>query len=240
MDDTPELKISFNTRAEFDIEWEKNISKGGIFLKMDAPLRTRQRVYVIIEILDSDATFELGGEAVHVTDQGVGVQLDPIPDGVLGVIQSLRAPKAPDEKDEERASGETEASLYQSVQNMSRHEKLAFARKGGMDARAILMRDRDPQVIMNVMLNPRITISEIIQITTSQGLTLDMVKYIVKRADWLSNESVCLNIVLNPKTPLPTALSLLGRLPPKNIRAIAKKPIKQAIKSAALKIITPK
>jgi Tfp pilus assembly protein PilZ len=240
VNDTPELKISFDTRDEFEAEWEKNISKGGIFLKTDSSLQARQRVHVLIEILDSGANFELGGEAVHVTANGVGVQLDPMPDGILEAIQNLRSPKGKEDKSEEETSGESEASLYQNIQNMSRHEKLAFARKGGMDARAILMRDRDPQVIMNVMLNPRITISEIIQISGSQGLTLDMVKYIVKRADWLTNESVCLNIVLNPKTPLPTALSLLPRLSEKNIRAIAKRPIKQAIKSAAIKIITPK
>jgi len=240
MENGPKLRITFNTRDEFALEWERNISKGGIFLKTDSPPAIRQRVSVVIEVLDFGATFELAGEAVHVSGQGVGVQLQPLPLDVAESIRDLLSAEAFPEKEEAESPTKTDETTYQAIQNMSRHEKLAFARKGGMDARAILLRDRDPKVVMSVLLNPRITVAEVIQLSSSQSLTLDMIKMIVNRAEWLSVESVCLNLVLNPKMPLPTALSLLNRLSEKNVRMLAKRPIKQAIKSAALKMVVKK
>lgn len=240
MADRPELKIVYNTRDEFAVEWEKNISKGGIFLKTDSPPGIRQHVSVIIEIRDMAATLDLAGEAVHVTPQGVGVQLQPLHPEVSESIRNLLSAEAPVKQEEADSNKKVDETIYQSIQNMSRHEKLAFARKGGMDARAILLRDRDPAVVMSILLNPRITVSEVIQLTASQSMTLDMIKMIVNRAEWMAVESICLNLVLNPKTPLPTALSLLNRLSERNVRMLAKRPIKQAIKSAALKIVVKK
>jgi len=40
--DITEIKISFNTLDEFKAEWEKNISKGGIFTKADPSPAARQ------------------------------------------------------------------------------------------------------------------------------------------------------------------------------------------------------
>lgn len=231
------LRVTYNTRDEFVIEWGKNISKGGLFVRTDTPPGIRQPVSVVIEVLDSGARFELAGEAVHVANEGVGLQLQPLSPEVEESIRKLLSIETAPEQETADSSKKADESIYQNIQSMSRHEKLASARKGGMDTRAILMRDHDPAVVMNVLLNPRLTVAEVIQLTAMQSLTLDMIKMIVSRAEWLTVENVCLNLVLNPKTPLPTALSLLNRLSEKNVRMLAKRPIKQAIKTAALKIV---
>lgn len=264
-----ELKISFANRDEFVKEWEKNITKGGIFVKSSSNPPPRSRVSVSVEMKFVDLSFEIEGEAVHVTPAGIGVQLDPIPDVIKEDIRKLLAgeaerPSATEDDEFELALEEDEESAPEVVSPetpapaaeqktaesaeaakaeaekpgaMSRNEKMSQARKGGMDTRAVLMRDRDPQVLMNVLMNPRITIAEVIQISGSTSIKLDHVKYIVSRADWMATEAVCLNIVLNPKTPTPTAVSYLSKLSEKNLRMIAKRPLKQQVKAAALKMV---
>ena len=234
-DNLREITIAFPSRDEFASEWEKNISKGGIFIQVDPPPESREKVGVVIEIVDIDDRLELPGEAVHVSPQGVGIQLDPFPEDIKSKIDAiLSGEKAAADKSEEDDSN---LSVHQRLAKMSRHEKAALARKGAMDERNILIRDRDPFIVQNVLQNPRITIPEMIQLTKSQSLTLDMIKHITRQTEWMAVEEVRLNIVLNPKTPLPTALGLLNKLSIKNIRSLAKRPIKQRIKSAALKIV---
>ncbi len=231
------LNVGFATHDEFAGEWQKNISKGGVFLNVDPPPDQRERVVVVIEIADIGSGLELHGEVVYVTPQGVGIQLDPLPLETTEAVEAILAGEAPPAKEEEQKTDEANLSLYQRIQQMSRHEKAAMARKGNMDARNILVRDRDPLIVTAVLQNPRISMAEIIQISKSQGLSLEMIKHITKQPDWMSNEDVRLNIVLNPKTPLPTALNLLKRLSDRNVRMIAKRPLKQQIKSAAVKLV---
>ena len=236
-----EINVTFFTRDEFAQEWESNISKGGIFVKADPPPGVRERVTVVIEIQEGEKTLALPGEAVHVTPQGVGVQLEPLPKEVTGAIgKILSGEEDAASQEKESNSPRVDQSIYQAIQNMSRHEKAAEARKGNMDARNILIRDRDPHIVMNVLRNPRVSVSEIIQITKSQSLTLDMIKHISKQAEWVAVEDIRLNLILNPKTPVPLAMSLLKRLSDRNVRMLAKRPIKQQIKSAALKIVIDK
>ena len=235
--DRSKLKITFLTREELTEEWQKNISKGGIFLKADSPPAPRERVTVTIEVRDSSQRLELSGEAVHITPQGVGVQLDPLSKEATGAIEKLLAEEEPSAAGGKPSPQSADESIHHSIQNMNRYEKEALARKSGMEARNILIRDRNPSIVMSVLQNPRITVAEIIQITKSQGLTLDIIKHISKNPEWMASEDIRLNLVLNPKTPQPTALSLLKKLSDRNVRMLAKRPIKQQIKGAALKIV---
>lgn len=235
-----EIKKKFESREEFAAEWEKNISKGGIFLKADQQPQSREKVTVSIEVPDAALNIELPGEAVHISPHGVGIQLDPLSDETRDTIKAALSGESEAEDDdgsEIKGSGEVTA---QSIMSKSRSEKLGMGRRGGTQTRAVLLRDRDPQVVMNVLLNPRVTVAEVIQLTSSKALTLDMIKIIIKKPEWLAVGKICLNLVLHPKTPLPTALSLLDKLPEKDVRMLAKRPIRAQIKSAALKKIIPK
>lgn len=248
--DVPKLKIAFGSSQEFAAEWEKNISKGGIFLQADPPPPVRQRVAVIIEIGEAGKNFWLDGETVYVTPQGVGVQLDPISQQIREDIERLL--NAPEQKaqlpevkavEESNDSGDEEEAgsgqnLHEEIKNLSRHDKMSLARKGGRSERSILLRDRDPQIVTNVLLNPRVGIGEVLAISKSNSITLDIIKRITGTSEWISNEDVRFNLALNPKTPLPVALGLLKRLSDKNIRKIAKRPLKQQIKAAAIRILS--
>jgi len=257
-----EVEMSFSSVEEFEEEWKKNISKGGIFLKIDPPPAVREQLKVVLNIIAVRRKLALSGEAVHITSAGVGIHLDPLPKETASAIESILAkdeetepeialeltpepepkpepapPPTPAGEEKDTPPEGTDPSLYRRIGNMTRAEKAAAARKGQMDTRNILIRDRDPFIVMSVLQNPGITIAEIIQITKSQGLTLDMIKHVSRQNDWMAIEDVRFNIVLNPKSPQPLVLSLLPKLSERNLRMLAKRPIKQAIKSAALKII---
>lgn len=288
-----EIKVIYKSLQEFELEWEKNISKGGIFLKTDQTPASREKVVVVAEIAQMPYKFKFPGEAVHVSPQGVGVQLNPLSVEMKEQIKKIFLPApakskdfiemeldeedAPivlvDDESEDEGDDEWENNLerkpdkskepdkseppkseaadepptdpaqrtaWQRIQGLGRHEKAALARKGLIDERALLLRDRDPFVVLNVLQNPRITIPEIVQLTKSQNISLEMIKYIVRQPEWIAVEEVRMNLALNPKTPIPTVLSLLKKLSDGNLRSIAKRPIKQSVKSAALKLVLEK
>jgi hypothetical protein len=121
---------------------------------------------------------------------------------------------------------------------MPRPEKMILAGKADRATRVLLMRDVDPQVLYYLCKNPRITLDEILEVTKLATLNGSVADLIAATSQWIASEQVRLNLVLNPKTPTPTALKLIGGLNIKNLQAMAKSfNVKPQIKQAALKLV---
>jgi hypothetical protein len=64
-------------------------------------------------------------------------------------------------------------------------------------------------------------------------LAPNAIKLIAEHEDWSGNPAICAVLVRNPKTPAPIALRLLDRVPPSELRAIAKGGARDQIVHAA-------
>ncbi|MEO8680345.1 MAG: hypothetical protein ABI665_14940 [Vicinamibacterales bacterium] len=129
-------------------------------------------------------------------------------------------------------------SPLEELRAMPRPQKLILAGKADRATRMLLIRDVDPQVLLFVCKNPRITLDEILEITKLGTISGPVADHIAGTAQWLSSEQVRLNLVQNPKTPTPTALKLVSGLNPKNLQALAKSwSVKPQVKQAALKLV---
>jgi hypothetical protein len=145
-------------------------------------------------------------------------------------------------KCDERHDIEPEAVKRQSrldeLRAMARPQKLILAANADRATRVLLIRDIDPQVLYYVCKNPRITLDEILEITKLGTLSAPVAELIATSAQWGQSEQVRLNLVLNPKTPTPTALKLLPGLNIRHLQTMAKSwNVKPQIKQAALKLV---
>lgn len=129
-------------------------------------------------------------------------------------------------------------TLLQKVQNLSVSERRLLAMRGGREARSILIKDPNKQIMMAVLENPKITESEIEIISHSRSAPDEMLRAIIKNRDWMKNYGILLAVANNPKTPAGVAIPLLSNLKLKDLVTMEKnKNIAEALRSAAKKLV---
>lgn len=129
-------------------------------------------------------------------------------------------------------------TLLQKVQNLSVSERRLLAMRGGREARSILIKDTNKQIMMAVLGNPKITESEIEIIAHSRSVPDEMIRAIIKNRDWMKNYGILLAVTSNPKTPAGVAIPLLSNLKLRDLVTMEKnKNIAEALRSAAKKLV---
>lgn len=115
-------------------------------------------------------------------------------------------------------------SLYDQVRALPRPQKVMLALRGGMEARLILLKSYDPMIYFYLCKNPKITAEEVVEITKSDLLTSNTVELIARNKDWMTNERVKYNLVMNRKTPHAVALHIFSLLGVRSVKEIARTP----------------
>ena len=122
--------------------------------------------------------------------------------------------------DEER--GETDkVSAVQKIYRLNTAEKVIAALKGSREERTILIRDPNRLVATAVLGSPRLTDPEIEAISGMKSVSDEILRKIGHHREWTKRYAVCKNLVCNPRTPIGIALTLVPRLSPRDIKAIA-------------------
>ena len=113
-------------------------------------------------------------------------------------------------------------SLYNQILHMTVGERIKLALKGNREARAILVRDPNRLIQRFVLQNPRIGDEEIAMVARNRNTDVELLRKIGEHKYWPRNYQVRLALVSNPKTPMATALHLVGSLTERDIRLLAK------------------
>jgi hypothetical protein len=125
-------------------------------------------------------------------------------------------------------------TLTQRIQKMNVSERIKLATRGNKEARTILLRDSNKLVAVAAVQSPRITDGEVIALTNSRTILEDVLRVIINNRDWMKLYQVKLNLVKNPKTPLPTALKLLPHIRASDLKDLMKnKNVPTAVQTGA-------
>jgi hypothetical protein len=122
--------------------------------------------------------------------------------------------------EEERKQTE-KVSAVQKIYRLNTAEKLITALKGTREERSILIRDPNRLVSTAVISSPRITEAEIESISAMKSVSDEILRQIGHHREWTKRYTVLNNLVRNPRTPTGLALSMVPRLSPRDIKAIA-------------------
>lgn len=225
---TPEAeRRARETREEF-FEKERGAQQ------IAGELRARGQNAAAEFIESSESLREPGGislEDARFIAQHIEVDDDDIDDSwlALEILEDLQ-----DETVEQRAAlaerliGETHVeeataeriSLIRRIMMMNIKDRVKLAMKGDREARGILVRDANKIVATAVINNPRITDQEVEKIAAMRTVADEVLRLIGQNRTWARVYPVLHNLVRNPRTPLPTAVTILPRIQTRDLKAL--------------------
>ncbi len=130
---------------------------------------------------------------------------------------------------------------WNEIKNLPVPAKVRLALMGSKMHRAILIRDNNKIVVEAVLESPKLTENEIAIYSKMKSLPQEVIRKIASSRDWTKHYSVILNLVKNPKTPLPIAMGFLSRLRGRDLREISRsREVPDPIRREAQKILTRK
>ncbi len=143
-----------------------------------------------------------------------------------------------EEKEEDSAETKETPGMYAAILNMSVSEKIKLAITGNKEARGILVKDANRLVCGNVMKNPRLTESEVVLFSASKNVSEEVFRMIAANKDWIKNYQVKLNLVSNPRVPIPLALKFLNHIRDKDLELLSKsRNVSKAVSTMAKRIL---
>jgi hypothetical protein len=128
-------------------------------------------------------------------------------------------------------------ALIRRIMLMKVKDRIKLGMKGDREARSILIRDPNRVVAHAVINNPRITDQEVEGIAAMRTVSDDVLRVIAVNRHWARQYPVIHNLARNPRTPLPTAISILPRLYTKDLKTLGQnRNIPEAVRRQAARI----
>ena len=192
--------------------FDKGLGRFGVaFLVEDTGVARRW-----LEAADPEATGEGDGP-----EEGDGVESDEAP-----------------EPADAATSGEMRGtSPIHRIRQMNPRQKAVLALKAGRTERRILLRDKSPLVLQNLLNNPRIQAEDVLHIARSSHVIAPILQRIAGDTRWNGNQELLAVIARHPKTPSLLATRLLPSLRTSDLRTMAKisSGPKEMVRKAALR-----
>jgi hypothetical protein len=127
------------------------------------------------------------------------------------------------------------------IKDMGVPERVRLALMGNATCRSILVKDPNKLVSAAVLRNPGLNDKEIIGFAANKAVSGDVIRMISNSREWLRNYQVKIGLVMNPKTPVHVALSLLKFVLPKHLKDLARsRDISPTIARAAKRLMDEK
>lgn len=145
------------------------------------------------------------------------------------------APGAPEAQEEPGAKAGQPAVTR--LRELSVTAKMQLALSGDRDERLQLLRDVNKTLHLHVLKNPRITMDEVLFAARLPALSADALRFIADHREWGAQAAVCAALAKNPQAPVPLVLKVLPKVPPADLRALAKGGARAPIVQAARKLV---
>jgi hypothetical protein len=103
-------------------------------------------------------------------------------------------------------------TLTQRVAKLSTNQKIILALKGGKEERSLLIREANRLIQVNVIRNSRISEGEVAYISNMRTVNEEVLRIISNSREWMKKYPITKSLVMNPRTPLPVAMTHFKRL----------------------------
>ena len=128
-------------------------------------------------------------------------------------------------------------SLIRRIMLMTVKDRVKLGMKGDREARAILIRDSNKIVATAVIKNPRITDHEVETISAMRAVSDEVLRLVAMNRAWARSYPIIHNLARNPRTPLPTSMSILPRLRTKDLQGLSQnRNVSEAVRRQAYRL----
>ncbi|MEM8932489.1 MAG: hypothetical protein AAGE94_15005 [Acidobacteriota bacterium] len=108
------------------------------------------------------------------------------------------------------------------IKAMNPNERARLAMSASRAERQLLRRDKSPQVLLNLLSNPRAEAEDVLAVVKSTFANSGLLDRVAKDRRWGQNVEIRTAIARNPKTPSPTVIRLLDSLRTEDLRQMAR------------------
>ena len=108
------------------------------------------------------------------------------------------------------------------IKAMNPNERARLAMSASRAERRLLRRDKSPQVLLNLVSNPRVEAEDVLAVVKSTFANAGLLDRIAKDKRWGQNVEIRTAVARNPKTPSPTVIRLLDSLRTEDLRQMAR------------------
>jgi hypothetical protein len=251
---TQALEARYRSWASLHRDWQQQIRMGGMLLRTTEQYAQFSPIGISL-VTPSEEVLELPSQVLQlIPGHGVAVQFGAEAASELERLEGLcqanpaEGSANPDDPQVGPPSSDDVASstggrmtdlsrdpveLRRQLEQMTVNQKRQAALSARREARILLIKDNQKAVHAFVLKNPGITLDEVEAIAKMPSVNPDALRLIANNRDWTRSQTICRNLVRNPKTPMREALALLEKLPMSDIRMMAKSsnvrgPIQQA------------
>jgi len=128
-------------------------------------------------------------------------------------------------------------SLLRRIMLMTIKDRIKLGMKGDREARSILIRDANKVVAQAVINNPRITDHEVESIAAMRTVSDEVLRLIALNRAWARSYPIIHNLARNPRTPIPTAISILPRIRTSDLKSISQnRNVSEAVRRQSLRL----
>lgn len=133
-------------------------------------------------------------------------------------------------------SAEESADIRAQLANMTLPQKLKVAMFGNATCRTLLIGDSNKIIQMAVLKNPKLKVKEVEEFARNKNLSDTVLRTISNKREWISDYSVKLGLVWNPRCPQDVSLKWLRYLRTSDLKGLAKsKEVPQVVTTLARK-----
>ena len=192
-----------------------------------------ERILTFLGLEGDEEEDDLGVDDISSGDAEAAI-MAMLGDGMADVAKRLASEEELEDEDQSK-------NLYSIIQKMTVMQKIKLARVGGKEARSLLIRDSNKIVATSVVQSPKITDTEIVQISKSRNVSDEILRMIARNREWTKNYQVKSGLATNPKCPQAEAIKFLNYLQDRDLRTIMKsKDVPSAIATHARRILDKK
>ncbi len=241
------MEVEYPSAGALRVEVETQLGLGGLVLEVAAPEAIVVGASIVLRLLapgaDGMQRFELAAVVAERSADSLCLEIEEReadalraqsfianaePKAVAApVVRFIVADVADDHvadgpKPRDAAKADRIEPIERRLAGMSVGEKVKMALHGTREWRTFLARDRAGVIQAALVRNPRVSIDEMTALARGPVLAPDAAEALAQHAGFGSSPMIALALVRNPRTPLPTAINMVARLTPTDLRAVAK------------------
>ncbi len=221
------LLVTFDDEAHLEREHAQNLSDGRTFVDGSFDVRVGERCEAVLVHPQSGEALQLEAEVVGVEEEGVALRFAATP----YVRKRL----------EKFAGAGTQQPLHQRIRALSASERRRVALQGELNERVALERAFGNQVWESLLMNPKLTVGEVIKLARNLTMPLPLLDVIIQNNTWIRVPQVRRALLTNNRLQKPQILRILQFTPPAELKlAPTQTAYPAAVRSAAKQLLTRK
>jgi hypothetical protein len=210
--------------AELRVAYMKSVLRGADVVELAAPLdvvcaRAEQAEpaarEALVALVDAFQDPSLASIVQLLREEAVGVPHLALERLVRQPVSIVPRPREIPEPEEDRIPD------YGRGRPLTLGERKSLARKPDRKMTERLLRDPHPDVIRQLLANPKLTEDDVLSLASRRPCRPDVLQEIARTPRWAHRPRVRMALVLNPDTPLDVTAPLVGLLIRQELRLVA-------------------